>query len=93
MKTHSKMLFLYLQLAAHFLVGFNEPVLVVHHDAVVLFVFRAQPKGHLHLLFLTDTSQGDQHWTVAHQYKYIDKIQLNEIELCIKFEIANSYKN
>lgn len=58
MKTYSKILFLYLQLAAHFLVGFNESVLVVHHDAIVVFVFRVQPKGHLHLLFLADTSQG-----------------------------------
>lgn len=56
--TYRLILLLYLQLAAHFLVGFNESVPVVHHDATVLFVFRVQPKRHLHLVFLTQTSQG-----------------------------------
>lgn len=48
----------YLQLTAYFLIGFDESILVVHHNAIVVFVFWVQPKGHLYLLFLTDTSQG-----------------------------------
>lgn len=58
MHEDSKILFLYLQLTAHFLIGFNESVLVVHHDAIVVFVFWVQSKGHLHLLFLAEASQG-----------------------------------
>lgn len=49
---------LYLHLPANFLIGLDESVLVVHHDAVVVFVFWVQPKGHLHFVFLTATSQG-----------------------------------
>lgn len=57
---YSKILILYLQLAAHFLIGFNKSVLVVQHDAIDVCLDWAQSKGHLHLLFLTITSQGYQ---------------------------------
>ena len=29
----------HLELAAHTLVGFDEPILVIHHDAVLVFTF------------------------------------------------------
>lgn len=48
---------LHLQLTAHFLIGLDEPVPVVHHDAIVVFVFWVEAEGHLHLLFLTDQSR------------------------------------
>lgn len=51
---------LYLELAAHFLVGFNEPILVVQHDAVLVLLCGVQTKSHLQPVFLTITSQGYQ---------------------------------
>lgn len=56
-KKYSEIFFSYLHLAAHFLIGFNEAVLMVHHDAIVLSLLWNHPKRHLHLIFLTTTSQ------------------------------------
>lgn len=35
----------YFDLAAHFFIGLDESVLVVHHDAKVVFVFEVKAKG------------------------------------------------
>ena len=53
-----QILFSYFELAAHFLVGFDETVLVVEHDAVMVSYPWVQPKSDLHLVFLIVTSQG-----------------------------------
>lgn len=65
--TQLKILFSYLELAAHFLEGFDEAVLVVEHDAVMVLLPGAHSKSHLHLLFLMITSQGNQQQ--SHQSK------------------------
>lgn len=50
------MLFSYFELAAHFLIGFDEAVPVVEHDAVMVVLPQVHPKGHLHFVFLIVTS-------------------------------------
>lgn len=52
--------FLHLQLAAHFLIGLDEAVHVVHHHAVVLLLFGDEPKSHFQLVFLKIPCQGRQ---------------------------------
>lgn len=59
------MLLSYFELAAHFLVGFDEAVLVVQHDAVMLLPPRGHPKSYLHLVLLMITSQGYQGYCLS----------------------------
>lgn len=58
MKRHGTLCFLYLQLAAHFLVGLDESVLVVHHDAIVILLLGDQAESHFYPVFLYIASQG-----------------------------------
>lgn len=55
---NTSLLFRHLELAAHFLIGLDESVLVVHHHAIVILLLGDEAKSHFHLVFLTITSQG-----------------------------------
>lgn len=43
-------------MAAHLLVRSDEPVLVVHHDPIVVFVLAAESKGDLHPFALRENT-------------------------------------
>lgn len=45
---------MYLDLVANLLIGLDEAVLMVHHDAIVVFVLTVEPKGDLNSVFLIE---------------------------------------